>query len=38
LPYLVGIERPKLLVCIKEPVAEASPQKIDGAELVEAAI
>jgi hypothetical protein len=36
--YLVGIERPKLLVCIKEPIAKASPQKIDRAELVEAAI
>ena len=37
--YLVGIERPKLLACIKEPVAEPNPrQEEQQAEPVEAAM
>jgi hypothetical protein len=37
--YLVGIERPKLLACIKEPVAEPDPrQEEQQAEPVEAAM
>jgi hypothetical protein len=38
LPYLVGIERPNLLACVKEPVSDANPQKNKEAEPVEAAI
>jgi hypothetical protein len=37
--YLVGIERPELLACIKEPVAEPDPrQEEQQAEPVEAAM
>ncbi len=36
--YLVGIERPDLLVCVEEPVADADSRKGEEAELVEAAI
>jgi hypothetical protein len=36
--YLVGIERPNLLVCVEEPVSDADPRKDEKAELVEAAI
>ena len=37
--YLVGIERPKLLACIKEPVAEPDPrQEEQQAEPVEVAM
>jgi hypothetical protein len=38
LPYLVGIERPNLLACVKEPVSDADPQKDEKAELVEVVI
>jgi hypothetical protein len=38
LPYLVGIERPDLLACVKEPVSDSDPQKDKEAEPVEAAI
>jgi hypothetical protein len=38
LPYLVGKERPDLLTCIKEPVANPDPRKDEEAEPVEAAI
>jgi hypothetical protein len=36
--YLVGIERPNLLVCIKEPVTDSDPRKEEEVELVEVAI
>jgi hypothetical protein len=36
--YLVGIERPDLLACVEEPVANADPRKDEEAEPVEAAI
>jgi hypothetical protein len=36
--YLVGIERPDLLACVKEPVSDADLQKDKEAEPVEAAI
>jgi hypothetical protein len=37
--YLVGIEQPKLLACIKKPVAEPDPrQEEQQAEPVEAAM
>jgi hypothetical protein len=39
LPYLVGMERPELLACIEEPVAEPDPrQEEQQAEPVEAAM
>src|SRR5215211_2548663 len=38
LPYLVGMERPDLLACVEEPVADADPRKGEEAEPVEAAI
>ena len=38
LPYLVGMERPDLLACVEEPVANADPRKDEEAEPVEAAI
>ncbi|KAL1641350.1 hypothetical protein SLS61_010138 [Didymella pomorum] len=38
LPYLVGMERPELLACIEEPVAEADPRQEQQAEPVEAAM
>jgi hypothetical protein len=38
LPYLVDIERPDLLACMKEPVSDADPRKNKEAEPVEAAI
>jgi uncharacterized C2H2 Zn-finger protein len=38
LPYLVGLERPDLLACIEEPVADPDPRKDEEAEPVEAAI
>ncbi|KAI2475472.1 DUF3505 multi-domain protein [Pyrenophora tritici-repentis] len=38
LPYLVGIERPDLLACIEEPVAEPDARQEQQAEPVEAAI
>jgi hypothetical protein len=38
LPYLVGMERPNLLACVKEPVTEPNPRKKEEAEPVEAAI
>jgi len=38
LRYLVGMERPDLLACVKEPVADADPRKDEAAEPVEAAI
>jgi hypothetical protein len=34
----VGIERPDLLACVEEPVADADPRKDEEAEPVEAAI
>jgi hypothetical protein len=36
--YLVGIERPDLLACVKEPVANPNLQKEEEAEPVKAAI
>jgi hypothetical protein len=36
LPYLVGMERPKLMACIEEPVAEPNPRLEQQAEPVEA--
>jgi hypothetical protein len=36
--YLVGIERPDLLACVKEPVSDANPQKDKEAKPVEVAI
>jgi hypothetical protein len=27
LPYLVGIERPELMACVKEPVVEPDPRQ-----------
>jgi hypothetical protein len=38
LPYLVSIERPELLACIEEPVAEPDPRQEQQAEPVEAAM
>ncbi|KAF7441548.1 DUF3505 multi-domain protein [Pyrenophora tritici-repentis] len=38
LPYLVGMERPDLLACIEEPVAEPDARQEQQAEPVEAAI
>lgn len=38
LPYLVGMERPELLACIDEPVAEPDPRQEQQAEPVEAAM
>ena len=38
LPYLEGLERPELLACIEEPVAEPDPRREQLAEPVEAAI
>ncbi|KAI1663273.1 DUF3505 containing protein [Pyrenophora tritici-repentis] len=38
LPYLVGMERPDLLACIEEPVAEPDARQKQQAEPVEAAI
>jgi hypothetical protein len=38
LPYLVGMERPELLACIEEPVAEPDPRQEQQAESVEAAM
>ena len=38
LPYLVGIERPILLACIEEPVAEPDARKEEQPEPIEAVI
>jgi hypothetical protein len=38
LPYLVGIERPELIACVKEPVVEPDPRQEQQAEPVKAAI
>ena len=38
LPYLVGIERPELIACIEEPVAEPNARQEQQAEPVEAAM
>jgi hypothetical protein len=38
LPYLVGIERPELIVCVKKPVVEPDPRQEQQAEPVEAAM
>ena len=38
LPYLIGTERPELLACIEEPVAEPDPGQDQHAEPIEAAI
>jgi RecQ family ATP-dependent DNA helicase len=38
LPYLVGMERPELLACIEEPVADPDPRQEQQAEPVEAAM
>ena len=38
MPYLVGIERPELIACIAEPVAEPDPRQEQQAEPVEAAM
>nr|GEZ17793.1 RecQ helicase L2 [Tanacetum cinerariifolium] len=38
LPYLVGMERPELLACVEEPVAEPDPRQEQPAEPVEAAM
>jgi hypothetical protein len=38
LPYLVGIERPELMACVEEPVAEPDPRQEQQAEPVEAAM
>ncbi|UPX15127.1 uncharacterized protein EKO05_0005586 [Ascochyta rabiei] len=38
LPYLVGMERPELMACIEEPVAEPDPRQEQQAEPVEAAM
>jgi hypothetical protein len=38
LPYLVGIERPNLLACVKEPVTNPNSRKNEEVKLVEAAI
>jgi hypothetical protein len=38
LPYLEGMERPDLMACIEEPVAEPDPRREQLAEPVEAAI
>jgi hypothetical protein len=35
---LVGIERPELIACVKEPVAELDPRQEQQAEPVEAAM
>jgi hypothetical protein len=36
--YLVGIERPELMACVKEPVAEPDPRQEQQAEPVKAAM
>ena len=38
LPYLVGMERPALLACIEEPVAEPDPRREEEPEPIETAI
>jgi hypothetical protein len=38
LPYLVGIERPELMACVEEPVAEPDLRQEQQAEPVEAAM
>ncbi|KAJ4395074.1 hypothetical protein N0V91_011088 [Didymella pomorum] len=38
LPYFVGMERPELMACIEEPVADADPRQEQKAEPVEAAM
>ncbi|KAI8930521.1 hypothetical protein NX059_012133 [Plenodomus lindquistii] len=38
MPYLVGMERPDLLACVEEPVAEPDPRQEQQAEPMEAAI
>jgi hypothetical protein len=38
LPYLVGIERPNLLVYVEEPVTKPNSRKEEEAKLVEVAI
>ncbi|KAF3032558.1 hypothetical protein E8E12_001438 [Didymella heteroderae] len=38
LPYLVGMERPELLACIEEPVADPDPRQEQQAEPIEAAM
>jgi hypothetical protein len=36
--YLVNIERPNLIACVKEPVAKPNPRQKQQAELVKAAM
>ena len=38
MPYLVGIEWPKLIACVEEPVAEPDPRLEQQAEPVKAAM
>ena len=38
LPYLVGLERPELMACVEEPVAEPDPRQEQQAEPIEAAM
>ena len=38
MPYLVGIERPELIACVEEPVAEPDPRLEQQAEPVKAAM
>jgi hypothetical protein len=38
LPYLVGIERPELIACVEEPVAEPDLRQEQQAEPVKAAM
>jgi hypothetical protein len=38
LPYLVSIERPELIACVKEPVAEPNPRQKQQAKPVKAAM
>jgi hypothetical protein len=38
LPYLVGIERPKLIACVEEHVVEPDPRQEQQAEPIEAAM
>ena len=38
MPYLVGIERPELMACIKEPIAEPDAKQEQQTKPVEAAM
>jgi hypothetical protein len=38
LPYLVSIERPKLMACVEAPIAEPDPRQEQQAEPVKAAM